>query len=196
MREISSAEQQLEQAQASVADLETQLDRALAVASNCAGHYGSAGPAVRRLMNQGFFTKLYIGQDGGVERADLTEPFDRLLDRLEDVQMGSQEQAQGLDSTPGVDGIGVAASAVEASWEGQEVVNSTTTIRPELTVTVTYTASRVRHPNASNNPTPTVVGVGFEQRGCGGRGGIRTHGTVAGTTVFKTVSIDHSDTLP
>jgi hypothetical protein len=30
----------------------------------------------------------------------------------------------------------------------------------------------------------------------GGRGGIRTHGTVAGTTVFKTVSIDHSDTLP
>jgi hypothetical protein len=30
----------------------------------------------------------------------------------------------------------------------------------------------------------------------GGRGGIRTHGTLAGTTVFKTVSIDHSDTLP
>jgi hypothetical protein len=30
----------------------------------------------------------------------------------------------------------------------------------------------------------------------GGRGGIRTHGTIAGTTVFKTVSIDHSDTLP
>ena len=30
----------------------------------------------------------------------------------------------------------------------------------------------------------------------GGRGGIRTHGTVAGTTVFKTVSFDHSDTLP
>jgi hypothetical protein len=30
----------------------------------------------------------------------------------------------------------------------------------------------------------------------GGRGGIRTHGTVAGTIVFKTISIDHSDTLP
>jgi hypothetical protein len=30
----------------------------------------------------------------------------------------------------------------------------------------------------------------------GGRGGIRTHGTVAGTTVFKTVSLNHSDTLP
>jgi hypothetical protein len=30
----------------------------------------------------------------------------------------------------------------------------------------------------------------------GGGGGIRTHGTVAGTTVFKTVSFDHSDTPP
>ena len=30
----------------------------------------------------------------------------------------------------------------------------------------------------------------------GGRGGIRTHGTVAGTTVFETVLFDHSSTLP
>ena len=30
----------------------------------------------------------------------------------------------------------------------------------------------------------------------GGRGGIRTHGTVAGTTVFKTVPFDRSGTSP
>ncbi len=30
----------------------------------------------------------------------------------------------------------------------------------------------------------------------GGRGGIRTHGGLAATTVFKTVSLNHSDTLP
>ncbi len=30
----------------------------------------------------------------------------------------------------------------------------------------------------------------------GGRGGIRTHGTVAGTLVFKTSSLNRSDTLP
>ena len=35
-----------------------------------------------------------------------------------------------------------------------------------------------------------------ELRPHGGSGGIRTHGTRKGTTVFKTVSIDHSDTLP
>ena len=32
--------------------------------------------------------------------------------------------------------------------------------------------------------------------GCGGRGGIRTHGTLAGTPVFKTGALNHSATLP
>ena len=31
---------------------------------------------------------------------------------------------------------------------------------------------------------------------CGGEGGIRTHGTVSGTLVFKTSSLNHSDTSP
>ena len=31
---------------------------------------------------------------------------------------------------------------------------------------------------------------------CGGRGGIRTHGTLAGTPVFKTGALNHSATLP
>jgi hypothetical protein len=35
-----------------------------------------------------------------------------------------------------------------------------------------------------------------ELRPHGGSGGIRTHGTREGTLVFKTRSIDHSDTLP
>jgi hypothetical protein len=30
----------------------------------------------------------------------------------------------------------------------------------------------------------------------GGRGGIRTHGTLAGTPVFKTGALNHSATLP
>lgn len=30
----------------------------------------------------------------------------------------------------------------------------------------------------------------------GGEGGIRTHGTLAGTTVFKTAAINHSTTSP
>lgn len=40
---------------------------------------------------------------------------------------------------------------------------------------------------------------GCEQPGMqwtGGRGGIRTHGTLAGTPVFKTGALNHSATLP
>ena len=36
----------------------------------------------------------------------------------------------------------------------------------------------------------------MESRGFGGRGGIRTHGTLAGTPVFKTGALNHSATLP
>src|SRR5262249_20920439 len=40
----------------------------------------SSGPRVRRLINQRLFKKLYIAQDGSVERFELTEPFVTLLD--------------------------------------------------------------------------------------------------------------------
>jgi hypothetical protein len=35
-----------------------------------------------------------------------------------------------------------------------------------------------------------------DEQHTGGRGGIRTHGTLSGTPVFKTGSLNHSDTLP
>ena len=38
--------------------------------------------------------------------------------------------------------------------------------------------------------------VRADVRGTGGRGGIRTHGTLAGTPVFKTGALNHSATLP
>jgi site-specific DNA recombinase len=78
-REISAAELELQAATASVQDIEAQLHRALHVASTCSANYQEALPPIRRLMNQGFFTKLYVDMDGGIERADLTEPFAALL---------------------------------------------------------------------------------------------------------------------
>src|SRR3954464_376962 len=45
-----------------------------------------------------------------------------------------------------------------------------------------------------------VSGIGagrnLLKRASGGRGGIRTHGTLAGTPVFKTGALNHSATLP
>ena len=37
---------------------------------------------------------------------------------------------------------------------------------------------------------------GLDKMSAGGRGGIRTHGTLAGTPVFKTGALNHSATLP
>ena len=63
----------------------------------------------------------------------------------------------------------------------------------------------------ANRPRPTMVRWNFAQgpfgvcvpndgqqgvQHAGGRGGIRTHGTLAGTPVFKTGALNHSATLP
>jgi hypothetical protein len=42
----------------------------------------------------------------------------------------------------------------------------------------------------------TAVPLQVFQEVVGGRGGIRTHGTLAGTPVFKTGALNHSATLP
>lgn len=55
------------------------LQATLTVADNCQQHYAQAPPNIRRQLNQGFFTKLFIDQNGSVERAELTEPFATLL---------------------------------------------------------------------------------------------------------------------
>jgi hypothetical protein len=41
-----------------------------------------------------------------------------------------------------------------------------------------------------------VEDAGLDNWISGGRGGIRTHGTLAGTPVFKTGALNHSATLP
>lgn len=79
IREISTAEQDVVRATASLEDVQEQLQRALLVASNCAAHYVEAKPAIRRLMNQGFFNKIFVGDDGSVSWVELTEPFAALL---------------------------------------------------------------------------------------------------------------------
>ena len=77
--EIGQAEAELASAQTSLLELEGQLDRALHVAEHCSKMYEPAPKAIRRQINQGFFEKLYLDEDGTVARVDLTEPFTSLL---------------------------------------------------------------------------------------------------------------------
>jgi site-specific DNA recombinase len=74
-RALAEADGEIKAAQATSADVEATLDRALAAASHCETAYLSAPNNIRRQINQGCFEKLYIGQDGTVEPADLTEPL-------------------------------------------------------------------------------------------------------------------------
>jgi site-specific DNA recombinase len=75
--QLAVIEQRLEGAVLEAERIETNLARALDLAGNCHAAYLEAGPKLRRLFNQAFFTHLYIDEEG--LRAELAEPFDALL---------------------------------------------------------------------------------------------------------------------
>lgn len=107
-RDKARAEQTLAVTAKSTVDLERRLNAALSIASRCDRQYGSAPPAQRRLLNQGFFKKLFIDQDGDVERFEMTEPFATLLDRnlVDDLAARRAEKLEGMlaDAEDGLKG--------------------------------------------------------------------------------------------
>ncbi len=78
-RALAETDSELQKANVDASDVAGRLNQALHVASNCAGHYDAAPTHIRRQINQGFFKKLFIDDDGAVERYALTEPFEGLL---------------------------------------------------------------------------------------------------------------------
>jgi site-specific DNA recombinase len=79
-RALAEADSEIAAAKTTTADVEATLDNALAAASHCETAYLTAPDTVRRQINQGFFARLFINEDGTVVRAELTEPFVALLD--------------------------------------------------------------------------------------------------------------------
>jgi DNA invertase Pin-like site-specific DNA recombinase len=78
-RELAEANTEITVAKTATRDIDTTLTAALQAASRCQAAYLIAPNHIRRQINQGFFKKLFIGEDGEVERAELTEPFAALL---------------------------------------------------------------------------------------------------------------------
>jgi hypothetical protein len=76
-RELTEAE--IAAATTTNQDVEATLARALTAAQYCLRAYLTASGPVRRQINRGFFEKLFIGQDGPVVQAVMTEPFRSLL---------------------------------------------------------------------------------------------------------------------
>ncbi len=78
-RALAEAETEIAKARSSLEQVTQTLENALLVAGRCQRHYAAAPPPIRRQINQGFFKKLYLDQDGTVERYELTEPFRQLF---------------------------------------------------------------------------------------------------------------------
>lgn len=98
---MRSAERQTEVAAKDLSDVETVLEQALAVAGSCQANYRRAPGFVRRQINQGFFEKLLIEQDGSVEGAELTEPFAVLTAERRDRRGGSGGLTAATDTAEG-----------------------------------------------------------------------------------------------
>ena len=74
-RELDDAQRLLNLSSATFADSEATINRALDLAGNCHTAYLDATPTVRRKFNEAFFTKIWVGRSGEIDRADLTEVF-------------------------------------------------------------------------------------------------------------------------
>jgi site-specific DNA recombinase len=97
-RELAEVDVEIQAAKITSVDVEKTLAAALQAAANCQQAYLTAPDRVRRQINQGFFRKLLIGEDGSVERAEFAEPFAALLDTEQAVF--HDEQTIRADATP------------------------------------------------------------------------------------------------
>lgn len=80
-RELARADSEISAAKTTSDSVESTLTAALHSATRCQAAYLTAPDPIRRQINQGFFEKLFIGEDGSVERYELTEPFAAILQR-------------------------------------------------------------------------------------------------------------------
>lgn len=78
-RELKEADLEIAAAKITNQDVEDTLKRALHAATTCQSAYSHAPDHIRKQINQGFFEKLLIGEDGDIERVEFTEPFRALL---------------------------------------------------------------------------------------------------------------------
>uniref|UniRef100_UPI0037C87DAC recombinase family protein n=1 Tax=Mycolicibacterium sp. TaxID=2320850 RepID=UPI0037C87DAC len=80
-RELAETEMRARAVTQTQEQLTRQLDTALDIATHCYALYENATKRERRMFNQGFFTRLYVGADGSIDRAELQEPFVQLMAR-------------------------------------------------------------------------------------------------------------------
>ena len=91
-KEIERSEAELARADLTFEKIEQTLARCLAFVQHCDQLYQDATPKLRRQLNQAFFEKLYVHENGEVE-AQLAEPFNVLLQPDLVVEMEERAEA-------------------------------------------------------------------------------------------------------
>jgi hypothetical protein len=106
-RLLAEAKREINAAKTTNEDVDATLVQALEPRATAQTAYVSAPDQVKRQINQGFFEKLFIGEDGEVVRTELTEPFKALLNAGQSIQTGSAEDparaSQDAPDTPETD---------------------------------------------------------------------------------------------
>jgi site-specific DNA recombinase len=84
-RGLNATEKDLTESKETRSQLALLLDQAIKAITTCHAVYasGDARPFIRRMLNQGFFSKVYIEEDGSVSDGEIQEPFVHLLTHLQ-----------------------------------------------------------------------------------------------------------------
>ncbi|HEX5116553.1 MAG TPA: recombinase family protein [Pseudonocardiaceae bacterium] len=153
-RELKEADLAITAAKTTNQHIEATLDAALTAAANCQAAYAQAPGHIRRQINQGFFEKLFIGEDGSVERAVFTEPFQALLDAGRTIT-----DAEAATATATTD-----VTPAQTHGDGRDGHHaSDDRARPDLVFQATYAADGVLtqsdHPDTTCDRVQMVAGV-------------------------------------
>jgi hypothetical protein len=98
-RALAEAKVEIKAAKMTNTELAITLDNALKAANHCERAYLAALDPIRRQINQGFFKKLLIGEDGSVVRGQLTEPFAAMLTDGGTIYVGAPTVAESMSHT-------------------------------------------------------------------------------------------------
>ena len=107
-REIADAEETLNVSVLSLDKTEAAVSMAVDLAANCHRLYLDAPDSIRQLLNQAFFTHIYVDPDGTVRRSERTKPLGYFLKR--DTPSVSADEAGAEQGEP------AALEAGEEAW--------------------------------------------------------------------------------
>ena len=126
--EIGQAEAQLALAEQSFQDIQSTLDKALDLLTDCEASYAKAPPQLRRQWNQALFERFVI-RDEEVEEAQFMEPFRTLADPRLPRQLASAGRSR----------------ALSGDGSNKEVLVGATGFEPAISPTQTECDTRFRY---------------------------------------------------